>query len=100
MTAAGEIETGTTGGEQYVENICDSVRVGLGPLVCPCCRFICKRVRANYEVEIHHDLSNQRETAVVVVVFFHLERQVLVPSPRVMSHSCGRYAIATLHTPI
>ena len=23
MTAAGEIETGTTGGEQYVENICE-----------------------------------------------------------------------------
>ena len=99
MTAAGEIETGTTGGEQYVENICDSARVC--PLVCPCCRFICKCARANYEVEIHNDLSNQRETAVVVVVvFFHLERQVLVPSPRVMSHVAGRYAIATLHTPI
>ena len=55
--------TGTTGGEQYnVENHCDDEggrRQKVSPCLCVCCWFICKRERANYEVEIHHDLSKE-----------------------------------------
>ena len=65
--------TGTTGGEQYnVENHCDDEggrRQKVSPCLCVCCWFICKRERANYEVEIHHDLSKECGTCLGSLFF-------------------------------